>query len=128
MLSPGCADLLGPKVIRAGSGAHFHLPVETASRWEDVTRLLDGHGALEQVLLMDAAGHVAYDAADFSRRTTLIIGNEAHGASPQAARLATEHISIPMWNLVESLNAAIAASVVLFEAARQRRMSAETTE
>ena len=51
----------------------------------------------------------------------LIIGNEARGPSAQARRLATVSASIPMWNHVESLNAAIAASLFLFEAARQQR-------
>ena len=61
-----------------------------------------------------------------TKRTAIIVSNEAHGASVEAQRLGAELVNIPMWNKVESLNAAIAGSVILFEAARQRRV-ADTT-
>jgi TrmH family RNA methyltransferase len=73
------------------------------------------------VLVAEATGQTPYDEVDLAERVALIIGNEAHGVSREAAKLATRRISIPMWNKVESLNAGIAASVILFEAARQRR-------
>jgi TrmH family RNA methyltransferase len=121
LLAPGCADPYAPKVVRAGSGAHFHLPVRADLTWRAMGGLLGGAPAIQQTLLTEAEAHTPYDSLDLTQRTALIVGNEAHGASPEAARLATARISIPMWNKVESLNAAIAASVVLFEAARQRR-------
>ncbi len=121
LLAPGCADPLAPKVVRAASGAHFHLPVRPDQSWAAITDVLGGSPAVRQVLLAEASSRKAYDSFDLTQRTALIISNEAHGASAEAARRATEQLSIPMWNKVESLNAAIAASVVLFEAARQRR-------
>jgi len=121
LLAPGSADPYAPKVVRAGSGAHFHLPVRSGLTWRAIADLLGGAPAIQQTLLTEAEAHTPYDSLDLTQRTALIVGNEAHGASPEAARLATERISIPMWNKVESLNAAIATSVVLFEAARQRR-------
>ncbi|HEU0028779.1 MAG TPA: RNA methyltransferase [Ktedonobacterales bacterium] len=121
LLGPECADPFAPKVVRAGAGAHFHLPIRHGLRWPEVAERFAGAPVAEQVLVAEAAGRVAYDEVDLTRRTALIIGNEAHGVSRQAATLATERISIPMWNKVESLNAGIAASVILFEAARQRR-------
>jgi RNA methyltransferase, TrmH family len=120
-LAPGSADPLGPKVVRAGSGAHFHLPVHSGQTWDEIAARLEGAPAVRQVLLAEASGSVAYDALDLTLRTALIVGNEAHGPSRAAARLATVRVSIPMWNGVESLNAAIAASVICFEAGRQRR-------
>ncbi len=120
-LSPGCADPLAPKVVRAASGAHFHLPVRPSLSWDDIARRLQGAPHFQHVLLAEASGPLAYDALDLTQRTALIVGNEAHGPSREAARLATTRVSIPMWNKVESLNAAIAASVILFEAGRQRR-------
>lgn len=120
-LGPGCADALSPKVVRAGSGAHFFLPVRADLGWEAIRERLRGAPAMRQVLLADAGAQRPYDALDLTVRTALIIGNEAHGPSAEAARLATTRVTIPMWNRVESLNAAVAASVVLFEAARQRR-------
>lgn len=123
LLSAGCADPLAPKVVRSGSGAHFHLPVRPRLTWEQIGEALGGSPVVRQVLATDSRAHVPYDAVEYTRRTAIIVGNEAHGLSPQAAGLATERVSIPMWNKVESLNAAIAASVILFEAARQRRVA-----
>jgi RNA methyltransferase, TrmH family len=121
LLGPECADPFAPKVVRAGAGAHFHLPIRHGLRWPEIAERFAGAPVAEQVLVAEAAGRVAYDEVDLTQRTALVIGNEAHGVSRQAAALATERISIPMWNKVESLNAGIAASVILFEAARQRR-------
>jgi TrmH family RNA methyltransferase len=121
LLAPGCADPLAPKVVRAASGAHFHLPVRADQSWQEIAAVLGGSPAFQQVLVAEAGAHTPYDAVDLTQRTAVLIGNEAHGVSPQGARMATQRVRIPMWNKVESLNAAIAASVVLFEAARQRR-------
>lgn len=123
LLSVGCADSLAPKVVRSGSGAHFHLPVRPRLTWEQIGEALEGAPAVRQVLATDSHARVAYDAVEYTRRTAILVGNEAHGLSPEAAALATERVSIPMWNKVESLNAAIAGSVILFEAARQRRVA-----
>jgi TrmH family RNA methyltransferase len=127
LLAPGCPDPLAPKVVRAGSGAQFHLPVRAGLGWDEIRERLAGAPKVRQVLIAEAGAQRAYDACDLTRRTALIIGNEAHGPSAEAAGLATERISIPMWNKVESLNAAVAASVICFEAARQRR-AAETKQ
>ncbi len=121
LLSPGCADPFAPKVVRAGAGAHFHLPIRTGLSWGEIAQRFAGAPAVHEVLVAEASGQTAYDEVDLARRVALIIGNDAHGISREAAKLATTRISIPMWNKVESLNAGIAASVILFEAARQRR-------
>jgi TrmH family RNA methyltransferase len=121
LLSPGCADPFAPKVVRAGAGAHFHLPMRVGLSWDEIAQRFAGAPAVNDVLVAEASGQTAYDAVDLAQRVALIIGNEAHGVSREAAKLATKRVSIPMWNHVESLNAGIAASVILFEAARQRR-------
>lgn len=120
-LGPGCADAFNPKVLRAGAGAHFRLPVRELASWAEARELLRGAPAARQVLVAESEGRVPYAECDLTLRTGLIVGNEAHGISPEAAKLATQRISIPMYNHVESLNAAVATSVILFEAARQRR-------
>jgi TrmH family RNA methyltransferase len=125
-LAPGSADPLGPKAVRAGSGAHFHLPMHAGQAWDEIAARLGGAPAVRQVVLAEASAATAYDALDLTQRTALIVGNEAHGPSREAARLATMRVSIPMWNGVESLNAAIAASVICFEAGRQRRARQQT--
>jgi TrmH family RNA methyltransferase len=121
LLAPGCADPLAPKVVRAGSGAHFHLPIRASLEWAAVKGLLSGAPAVQQILVAETGSRRSYDTIDLTQRTALVIGNEAHGVSASAHALMTEAISIPMWNKVESLNAAVATSVILFEAARQCR-------
>lgn len=120
-LAPGCADPLNPKVVRAGAGAHFRMPVQELASWQAVRELLRGAPAVRQVLAAESSGRTAYTECDLTLRTALIVGNEAHGLSLEAQKLTTLPVSIPMYNRVESLNAAVAASVILFEAARQRR-------
>jgi RNA methyltransferase, TrmH family len=121
LLTPGSAQPLAPKVVRAASGATFYLPVRAEMSWPEIAAALRGAPEMRQVLAAEASGRKAYDTFDLTQRTALIVGNEAHGISPEAKGLITDRLSIPMWNRVESLNAAIAASVILFEAARQRR-------
>jgi TrmH family RNA methyltransferase len=71
--------------------------------------------------LADATGGLAYDVVDWRPPSALVVGGEAAGAGQQAADLATGRVRIPMSGGAESLNAAMAATVLLFEAARQRR-------
>lgn len=122
LLTRDCADPHAPKVVRSGSGAHFHLPILADQSWPAIQERLAGQPVTRQVLIAEVSARQSYDTFDLTQRTALIIANEAHGPSPESLRLATAHLAIPMWNKVESLNAAIAGSVILFEAARQRRV------
>ena len=98
-------------------GAHFRLPISFDLDWVAIRRALEGR----VVVLADAQGDVAYDRHDWTARSALVVGGEAHGGTREARSLASVRVSIPMRAPVESLNAAAAASVILFEAARQRR-------
>lgn len=62
-----------------------------------------------------------YDEVDWTSSATVLIGSEAHGLSDAAMAIATDQIAIPLRGGLESLNAAVAGSIILFEAARQRR-------
>ena len=124
ILAPGCVDPYNPKVVRAGMGVHFRLPLTIAPRWAEITQWLGKRPAW----LADVAGEQTYFDIDWRPPSALIIGSEAHGASPQAQQLATGTIRIPMTGAVESLNAAIAGSVILFEAQRQRLQDARTRD
>jgi TrmH family RNA methyltransferase len=115
LLTPGSVDRYNPKVIRAGMGAHLHLPI-IKDDWSEIRRL----SSQLTVYLADAHDGMVYSDVDWSKPTALIIGSEALGASKVAQELCDEHVSIPMANSSESLNAAVAAGIVLFEAARQR--------
>lgn len=117
LLPPGGVDPYSPKVLRSGMGAHFRLPL-LALEWVQIEALV-GQFQL-QVYLAEAGRGAAYTAADLRRPLALVIGGEAEGAGPQARQLATQCVYIPMPGGSESLNAAVAAGVLLFEVVRQR--------
>ena len=83
-------------------------------------------GRAMQVYAAHLQGAVDYTAVSYREPCAVMIGNEAHGLSPELTALASGTIRIPMEGRVESLNAAMAATVILFEASRQRRLAAET--
>jgi len=117
IVTAGSADPYAPKVVRAAMGAHASIPVFQAEA-QDVLRALVGHGYR---VLPSAAGAVA-DAgapADLSGRIALVIGNETQGLSEPFAALGTV-VSLVMPGGGESLNAAIAGAVLLYEALRWR--------
>ena len=115
ILAPGTVDPYNPKVVRGGMGAHFRLPLTLARDWNAIAEQIGDR----PVWVADAAGEQAYYDVDWTQPSVLIIGSEAHGAGSWARRLATGRVVIPMCGRVESLNAAVAAAVILFEALRQ---------
>jgi TrmH family RNA methyltransferase len=117
LLPPATVDVTSPKVVRAAMGAHFRLPILRLS-WDKIGQILQKH--LLTVFLADAHGKIAYDQANFRQPFCLIIGNEAQGASAMARSLAAQSVFIPMPGKMESLNAAVSAAILLFEAVRQR--------
>ncbi len=119
LLSPGCVDAYAPKVLRAGMGAHFFLPVHALDWLEIEAR--HKNGLLGQHLYVtDVNGGLSCWQSDLCSPLTLVIGSEAEGVSPQALALATGRIHIPMQGTIESLNASIAASILIYEVFRQR--------
>jgi TrmH family RNA methyltransferase len=116
-VSPSTVDPYAPKVVRAAMGAHFRLPIRPLD-WDAPDPLL---AACAQKLGAVAGQGTVYDAVDWRLSSALILGSEATGISDRAAGHLTGHITIPMHGGVESLNAAVAGAVILFEAARQRR-------
>jgi len=117
-LAPGTVDAHNPKVVRAAMGAHFHLPI-TERTWDELAERL----TQVEVWLAEARDGEPYDRVDWRAPFALIIGSEAEGPSDAARRLTPKRVHIPMPGRAESLNAAVAAGVLLFEAARQRRSS-----
>jgi TrmH family RNA methyltransferase len=123
LLSPNCVDYLSPKVVRSAAGAHVALPVRANLPWEAIAeRAIQHCGREVRVLLAEAGSAYTYYEQDLTQPLALIIGSEAHGPSKEARMLTTSTISIPLANGVESLNAAMAAGIILFEAVRQQRL------
>lgn len=117
LLSPGTVDPYNPKVLRAGMGAHFRVPILEV-KWFEIAGYCEEHGL--SIYAATAQAEQSYSAADWTRPWALIVGNEAHGLSQQALNLPHTPLAIPMAAATESLNAATACAVMLFEAQRQR--------
>jgi RNA methyltransferase, TrmH family len=117
LVPPGSVDPYAPKVIRSAMGAHFRLPLQVLS-WEEIDHLVLKDKL--KVYLAETGGEEVYTEVDWRLPLALVIGGEATGASPEAWNLASKRVFIPMPGGVESLNAAAASAVLLFEAVRQR--------
>lgn len=115
LLGPGCVDVYNPKVVRGGMGAHVRLPLATLS-WAEILTVTQ---KMARWLAVVDGGEV-YTAVDWRRPSVLVIGGEANGVGGQALEAMSGRVTIPMHRQTESLNAAMAASIILFEAARQR--------
>jgi len=115
-LPPETTDAFAPKVLRAGMGAHFWLPIHSMD-WDEIEQTCKREQI--QVFLADMFGQSCWKS-DFSAPLALIVGGEAEGASAQARELADTTVSIPMPGDAESLNAGVAGAVLMFEIVRQR--------
>ena len=115
---PGCVDPYAPKVVRAGMGAQAIVPIHAPEDWQAAAIALSGHTCV----LSDGAADRPYWEQDWRGPTALIIGGEANGAGQEARALATQSVCLPMAQGMESVNAAIAAGVLLFEIRRQRSL------
>jgi len=120
------ADVYSPKVVRSTMGSVFRVPFVTVGDLtktaEDLTEGIYTDGERVDVLAACLQGSSDYTAFDYKRPCAFMIGNESAGLSSELIERATVKIRIPMEGRVESLNAAMAAAVIAFEASRQRRM------
>lgn len=125
-LTPRCVDLYSPKVVRAAMGAHFRLTTYHERAWSRIaTDLKALDVSTSRIYASDSVAQNSYAQVDWRAASALIVSNEAHGLGHEARELAEAGggiISIPMKGGTESLNAAMATAVILFEAARQRRV------
>lgn len=111
LLTRGTVDPTNPKVIRAAMGAHFRLPVRTLD-WDAIAQAYPAH----RFYLADAAGDTPYTAIDWREPSVIVVGGEAHGFGEAAERISHTRVQIPMALGAESLNAAIAAAVLIYAA------------
>lgn len=112
-------DPFGPKAVRAAAGSIVRLPVAEAPDISETLAELRRAG--RTIVATVVSGGVAPDLTDLSVPLALLIGSEAHGLSAEVVAGCDVSVTIPMQSTVESMNAAVAGAVVLFEAARQRR-------
>ena len=117
----GSADLSSPKAVRASAGAVFHLPVVAAGDPVVVLGQLSESGL--KCVGAEVRGGVDYTTVDFTDRVAIVVGNEAHGLPEEVAEGLDAKVTIPMAGHSESLNVGMAAAVLTFEVARQRRLA-----
>lgn len=118
IMSGNTVDIFNPKTIRATMGSIYRVPF---------VYVQDLAGAINRLQKADVAVYAAhlkgeqyYDAFDYTKGSAFLIGNEGNGLKEETAKLADTYVKIPMAGQVESLNAAIATTLFMYEAARQR--------
>jgi RNA methyltransferase, TrmH family len=119
VVTPGTVDVLSPKVVRASAGAVFHVPIVESD-------LAVVRGAGLRLIGTSSHGGTPHTQADWSGRIAIAAGGEAHGLGPDAP--VDEWVGIEHRGRAESLNVAMAVTVLCFEAARHRFLLGEVTD
>ncbi|NJD02226.1 MAG: RNA methyltransferase [Ruminiclostridium sp.] len=120
ILSKGCVDLYNPKVLRSTMGSVFHIPVYQAGDISEMIKLLKSNTI--RILVSHLEGKVGLFETDMSLGAALVIGSEAEGVCEELRASADVLVRIPMFGKAESLNASVAAGVMIYEAVRQRSL------
>lgn len=119
IMSGKTADIYNPKTIRSTMGAVYRVPFLYTEDLSSMVKMVREAGVKVYAAHLDADDF--YDANDYRQSTAFLIGNEANGLRDETAKCADTLLGIPMEGKVESLNAAVASSILLYEAYRQRR-------
>lgn len=119
LLDSECADIYNPKTIRSTMGSVFRMPFCYTQDLEAGIRRLKEKGI--HIYAAHLEGEHFYDEEDYCRPCAFLIGNEGKGLRKEIAGMADTYIRIPMAGRVESLNAAVASTILMFEVSRQRR-------
>ena len=127
LLGAGCADLYGAKTLRATMGSVFRVPTRRTDNLADELAQMRAQG---YAVVATELGGADFYAHCPRTRAVLVIGSEGHGVSEAVRAVATHHLALPMRGGAESLNAAVAAGIMLYEMARTGagRTNGETTE
>lgn len=120
VMSKGCVDIYNPKVVRSTMGAIYRLPFMYVENLDETIKTYVQEGY--RVYAAHLEGTRDYSEVEYIGKTGIIIGNEANGISEEVKNSATTLIKIPMEGQVESLNAAIAAAILMYEVHRQKRL------
>lgn len=119
LMSSGCVDLYNPKVIRSTMGSVYRMPFYYTEDLKSSLLWLKEKGVT--LYAAHLKGESSYDRQDYRGASGFLIGNESKGLSDETADLADVYVKIPMCGKVESLNAAVASSILMYEVNRQRR-------
>jgi TrmH family RNA methyltransferase len=116
----GSVDMYNPKAVRSSAGALFHVPVVAGAGAEEVLEEL-GRWGVKRMATVTAGGR-DYSEVDLTQPAALVLGNEGQGLPAGVVSRSDEKVTIPTSDSAESLNVAMAATLLSFEAARQRRV------
>lgn len=114
LLSAQCADVFSPKVLRATMGSVFHLPIEVTDDLPGRLRAMQAEGACVISSQLEDASPFFEGCGDVGNRFVLVIGNEGNGVSDAVKALADRRLMLPMRGQAESLNAAVAAGIMMY--------------
>ena len=117
VLSKGCVDIYNPKVLRSTMGSIFRVSIVRVDNLKDYIVTLKHQNF--KVLAAHLAGKENYFDVDLTGNTAIVIGNEANGICDEVSCVCDKLIKIPMLGKIESLNAGVSASIILYEALRQ---------
>lgn len=120
IMTGGCVDLFNPKVVRSTMGSLFRVKFCVAEDLKEVLPVLHEKGI--NTYAAHLKGENYYEQFQFNKPTAFLIGNEGNGLKKETADLAGSYLKIPMEGRLESLNAAVATAVLLYEAHRQRHL------
>lgn len=120
LLTDSCVDVYNPKVIRSTMGSAYRMPFYYTSDFHGMLRTLQKQGVIWYAAHLK--GRDAHDRQNYRGASGFLIGNESRGLTEETAELADVYVRIPMCGQVESLNAAVASAVLMYEANRQRRL------
>ena len=119
IMSSDTVDIYNPKTIRSTMGSIYRVPFFYAEDIRETVRQIQQKGI--GIYAAHLHGEKYYDEYDYRRPAAFLIGNEGNGLTEETAKLADTCIRIPMAGQLESLNAAVASALLMYEAARQRR-------
>jgi TrmH family RNA methyltransferase len=120
IMSRDTVDIYNPKTVRATMGSLYRMPVVCVDDFCEAVRQAEKAGI--SIYAAHLKGTATYDRMDYCKATGFMIGNEGNGLTEEAANTATGYIRIPMAGQLESLNAAVAGAVLMYEASRQRHL------
>lgn len=112
----GTVDVFSPKVLRATAGMIFDIPIMYISDANELERVLKGFG--KKIVVTDVSSGTEYYKTNLDKGIALVIGNEGSGVSDEVMKMADIRVTIPMRGEIESLNAAISAAILMYEAIR----------
>lgn len=119
ILHPKTVDLFSPKAVRSTMGSLYRVPFYVAEDWDATIDSVQQAGV--SLYAAHLQGEAMYDKFDYTKACGFFIGNEGNGLTEETAQKADSYLRIPMEGQLESLNAAMAAGILMYEVSRQRR-------